>query len=165
MNHPGSTDFDVKDRLAIINLCNSYADCYDKGDMDQWFELFTEDIKCSIYLSDNTPTIASGDEFRSLLNRFRTGAEAAGTAPLHCNTNLNIQQQTNDRAVAETYILYIPMEVAAFNVPEKSLTETRITGTARYLFNLLKGDDGIWRIDDYSITYKQSVVEQSAAAA
>ena len=30
MNHPGSTDFDVKDRLAIINLINGYADCFDK---------------------------------------------------------------------------------------------------------------------------------------
>lgn len=160
--HPGSTDFDVKDRLAIINLINSYADCFDRDDMEQWFTLFTDDIKCSIYLSDNEPVIVSGDEFKSLLTRFRVGSAEAGRQPLHANTNLNIQQQSADRAVAETYMLYVPMEIAAFNVPEKSLTETRITGTARYLFNVLKGDDGIWRIDEYRITYLQKVVEVSA---
>ena len=81
---------------------------------------------------------------------------------MHANTNLNIQEQTSDRALAETYMLYIPMEIADFNDGEKTQNETKITGTARYVFNLLKGDDGTWRIDNYTITYFQKVVEKTA---
>ena len=33
MEHPGNTDFDVKDRLAIINLCNAYANHFDKNEI------------------------------------------------------------------------------------------------------------------------------------
>lgn len=162
MNHPGSTDFDVKDRLAIINLINAYADCFDKNDMDQWFTLFTDDIECTTYLSDSEPVIVSGDGFKEMFSRFRGAVASAGTQPMHADTNLNIQEQTSDRAVAEAYMLYIPMEIAAFNVGEKTQNETRITGTARYLFNLLKGGDGTWRINNYTITYYQRVVEVSA---
>jgi hypothetical protein len=56
----------------------------------------------------------------------------------------------------------MPLEIAAFNLPAKSFLETRITGTARYTWSLLKGDDGIWRIDSYRIVYLQKVVEATA---
>ena len=165
MTHPGSTDFDPVDRLAIINLVNSYADGYDSDNMDTWFELFTDDIKCSIYIGDTAPNIVQGEKFRAELRNFRRLCGEAGRLPLHANTNLSVKQQTADRAVAQTYILYIPLEIAALTVPARSLKETRITGTARYLFNLLKGDDGIWRIEHYSITYNQNIVEESTADA
>ena len=57
---------------------------------------------------------------------------------------------------------WAPQEIAAFNLPEKSFVETRITGTARYTWSLLKGDDGIWRIERYRIAYLQKVVEATA---
>jgi hypothetical protein len=162
MNHPGNTEFDVKDRLAIINLINGYADCFDKNEMDKWLTLFTDDIECTTYLGDNAPATVSGEAFGEQFSRFRAGMTVAGTQPMHANTNLNIQEQTSDRAVAEAYMLYIPMEIAAFNVGEKTQNETRITGTARYLFNLLKGGDCTWRINSYTITYYQKVVEVTA---
>ena len=162
MNHPGSTDFDVKDRLAIINLINGYADCFDKNDLEQWYTLFTDDKECTTYLSDSDPVVVSGNGFEEMFSRHRGGMATAGIQPMHANTNLNIQEQTSDRALAETYMLYIPMEIADFNDGEKTQNETKITGTARYVFNLLKGDDGTWRIDNYTITYFQKVVEKTA---
>ena len=161
MQHPGSTDFDVKDRLAIINLCNAYADGYDRNEMDRWFALFTDDIELTTRLSDGPTWVISGDAFKEALRQNRLIVADAGRMPLHCDTNLNIKQQTSDRAIAEAYMLYVPREIAALNNAEKTLTETRITGTARYSFNLLKGDDSIWRIDSYTIIYDQKVVEES----
>ncbi|MFT5484869.1 MAG: hypothetical protein ACI9UU_001077 [Candidatus Azotimanducaceae bacterium] len=161
MNHPGSTHFDAKDRLAIINLCNAYADGFDKNELDTWFTLFTDQPTCTTYLSDSEPAVVSGDDFQNLFKSFRQRMVDVGTKPMHLDTNLHILEQAGERAVAEAYMLYIPMEIAAFNVPEKSLLETRITGTARYVWNLLKGDDEIWRIEAYTIRYNQQVVEVS----
>ena len=86
----------------------------------------------------------------------------AGSQPLHLDTNLTIHEQTNNKAVAEAYMMYIPLEIAAFSVPEKTFLETRVTGTGRYTWDLLKGDDDIWRINAYKISYFQEVVEPSA---
>jgi hypothetical protein len=88
----------------------------------------------------------------------RTGARDQGVEPVHSNTNLTVKKQTKDRALAETYMLYIPVNSATLNVPEMSRKNTLITGTGRYLFDLLKGDDGVWRICEYWITMKQSAV-------
>ncbi|MDA9941512.1 nuclear transport factor 2 family protein [Luminiphilus sp.] len=162
MNHPGNTDFDVKDRLAIINLCNAYANHFDKNELGDWFTLFTENPTCVICLSDEPPVTVIGDDFKNLLSQYREFMVEAGTQPLHLDTNLVIQEQDPNRAKAEAYIMYMPLEIAAFNLPEKSFLETRITGTARYTWSLLKGDDGIWRIDSYRIAYLQKVVEATA---
>ena len=119
------------------------------------FTLFTENPTCVICLSDEPPVTVIGDDFKNLLSQYRESMVEAGTQPLHLDTNLAIQEQDPNRATAEAYIMYMPLEIAAFNLPEKSFFETRITGTARYTWSLLKGDDGIWRIDSYRIAYLQ----------
>lgn len=162
MDHPGNTDFNVKDRLAIINLCNAYANHFDKNEIESWFTLFTENPTCVICLSDNPPVTVMGDDFKNLLSQYRAAMVTAGTQPLHLDTNLTIHEQTDKRAIAEAYILYMPLEIAAFNIPEKTFSETGITGTARYTWNLLKADDETWLIDSYRISYFQKVVESSA---
>ena len=159
--HPGTTNFDVADRLAIINVCNSYARYYDTANLETWFKLFTDDVKCSVSLSDNEPVIVAGDGFRDMFITFRQSATDHGVTPRHCNTNLAVLQQSADHAVVESYMLYVPLEIALLNVPQETLTKTRLNGTGRYVFNLLKGHDGVWRISDYTITYDQKVVEHS----
>ena len=73
-----------------------------------------------------------GDAFKNLLSKYRAGMVDAGTQPLHLDTNLTIHEQTHDRTVAKAYMMYMPLEIAAFNVAEKTSLETQITGTARY---------------------------------
>ena len=153
--HPGSADFDVADRLAVINLCNAYGEGYDSGDLDEWFKLFTENPTCTIRLSDSAPIFSSGDEWRRQMKSYRTGAQDLGIAPIHSVTNLTVKIQTRNRALVETYILYVPVDIATLNNPEESRQSTRLTGTAQYVFGVVKGDDGIWRIDEYWITMKQ----------
>ena len=157
--HPGGAVFDIADRLAIINLVNAYGDWYDSDDMELWFTLFVENPKCTIFVSDSEPLVVStGPEFRALMMEYRTSARDLGVEPVHSNTNLTVKKQTKDRALAETYMLYIPVNRATLNVPEMSRKNTLITGTGRYLFDLQKGDDDVWRICEYWITMKQSAV-------
>ena len=73
--------------------------------------------------------------------------------PLHLGPNLTIHEQTHNRAVAEAYIIYIPIEIAVFDVSEKTFLETGLTGTARYTWGLLKSDYDIWRINPYKISF------------
>ena len=40
---PGATGFNVEDRLAILNLLNSYASGYDADDFDRWRMQFIND--------------------------------------------------------------------------------------------------------------------------
>jgi hypothetical protein len=124
--------------------------------------LFTENQTCIIYFSHTPPVTVFGDAFKNLLSKYRAAMVDAGSQPLHLDTNLTIHEQTYDRAVAEAYMIYITLEIAAFNVPVKTFFETRVTGTARYTWDLLKGDDDIWRINAYKISYFQEVVETSA---
>ena len=158
--HPGATGFDVEDRLAIINVINSYADSWDSDDMDRFFTLFTKNAKCAIYLSDSEPNFFAGEEFRAAFRDIRASARTDGLGPTHCNTNLMVKEQTDRSAVVETYMLYIPLDIASLNIAEETLANTRITGTARYIFSMQKANDGVWRIDDYAMTYKQRVVEE-----
>jgi len=164
MMHPGATGFDLGDRLAVINLCNAYARYYDANDLDQWFQMFTDDIKCTVCLSASDPNIVEGEAFRDLFRSLRAQTADGGVAPLHCNTNLTVTHQTTTQASAECYVIYVPLEIAALNSPETTRLETRITGTARYRFDMLKGQDGQWRINNYLITYDQQVVEHSLEA-
>lgn len=157
--HPGSTRFNIEDRLAIINLCNTYAGRYDSNQVDAWLQLFTDNPQCTIRLADTEPVIVSGDDFRSLFRAMRASASDNGVQPLHYNTNLNVKAQTDSTALVETYMLYVPLDIPGLKVAEKTLTGTRITGTARYVFSLLKGDDGVWRINEYAISFDQLVVE------
>ena len=62
-------------------------------------------------------------------------------------------------------MIYILLEIAVFDVPEKTFLETRDIGTARYTLDLLKGDNDIWRINTYKISYFQQVVQTSAVCA
>jgi hypothetical protein len=162
MDHPGNTDFNAKDRLAIINLCNAYANHFDKNELTSWFTLFTDNPTCIICLSDEPPVTVVGDAFKNLLSKYRGAMVDTGIQPLHLDTNLNILEQSDQHATAEAYVMYMPLEIAAFNIHEKTLMGARVTGTARYTWNLVKGEDTIWRIDSYKIAYFQKVVEPSA---
>ena len=51
-----------------------------------------------------------------------------------------VKEQTKDIARVEMYMLYLPVDVASLEEPEVSRLNTRITGTGRYIFSLVKDD-------------------------
>ena len=159
--HPGQTGFNVEDRLAIINLVNSYADDYDYNNFNEYLKLFTEDIKCTVYLNSDEPLVVQGIQFEEMMRGFRSSATKNNVGPLHFITNLNIKEQTKDTAVVETYVAYIPLDTSNLHLPEETLNNTKITGTARYIFSVTKDIENIWKIKGFVIKYRQSVVEKT----
>ena len=159
--HPGGTKFNVQDRLAIINLVNSYADDYDHNNFEEYLRLFTKDIKCTVYLNDSDPITVQSKQFIEMMRGFRLSAIENQVSPLHFITNLNVKEQTKNKAVVETYVIYVPLDAEKLHLPKETLNNTNITGTARYIFTVIKDIKNIWKIDSYIIKYKQSVVEKT----
>ncbi|MDB9926670.1 nuclear transport factor 2 family protein [Hyphomicrobiales bacterium] len=159
--HPGQTNFNVKDRLAIINLVNSYADDYDHNNFSEYLKLFSKDIKCTVYTNDSDPVTIQGDGFREFMLGLRSSALKNNVGPLHFISNLNIKEQTSNSAIVETYVMYVPLDTSRLNLPEETLNNTKITGTARYIFSVEKDLKEIWKIKSYVIKYRQSVVEKT----
>ena len=160
-SHPGQTNFNVKDRLAIINLVNSYADDYDHNNFSDYLKLFSKDIKCTVYTNDSDPVIIQGKDFGAFMLGLRASALENNVGPLHFISNLNIKEQTNNSAIVETYVMYVPLDTSRLNLPEETLNNTKITGTARYIFSVEKDLKEIWKIKSYVIKYRQSVVEKT----
>ena len=155
---PGATGFNIEDRLAIVNLCNSYASGYDADDFERWLMQFTSDPVCTIYNPGAEPIRVAGDEFRHLFKQFRNSATNDNVQPLHYNGNLMIKAQTADTAIAEMYMFYIPFDVTAQDNSGIHSGALSITGTSRYRFEMVKGGDNVWRIAEYTISFDQKTV-------
>jgi len=158
--HPGATGFNIEDRLAIINLCNSYSSGYDADDFDRWLAIFTSDPVCTIHRAGDEPFKLTGAEFRNAFTEFRASSTKGNVQPLHYSANLMIKAQTQNTAIAEMYMLYIPFDLNAQDDEGIRLGALDITGTSRYRFKLVKTED-IWRIAEYSIYFDQKTIRQS----
>ena len=156
---PGATGFNVEDRLAIVNLCNSYASGYDADDFERWRMQFVTDPVCTIYNADTETIRLVGDDFRKAFETFRATAKQKNIQPLHYSSNLMVKEQTEQIAVAEMYMLYIPFRHDAQDGNGIYPGALNTTGTSRYRFQLVKGDDSTWRIAEYRISFDQAVVQ------
>jgi 3-phenylpropionate/cinnamic acid dioxygenase small subunit len=157
--HPGATGFNVEDRLAIVNLCNAYASGYDADDFERWRMQFVTDPVCTIYNAGTETIRLVGDDFRKAFETFRANATQKNIQPLHCSSNLTIKEQTEQTAIAEMYMLYIPFRHEAQDDNGIYPGALNTTGTSRYRFQLIKGDDNAWRIAEYRISFDQAVVQ------
>lgn len=100
-------------------------------------------------------------EFVEFFKSIRSSAEEHNNFPLHFNTNLMVEEHTNNTALVETCVFYVPLETTKLNAPAETLNNTKITGTSRYSFSLIKDLDNVWKIDDFTMRYKQLVVEKT----
>jgi len=156
--HPGNANFDVADRLAIINLIGSYAESYERNHIDGWFELFTKEPKVTVHMGEQPPACVSGPDFKAFFCDYLNTSLGNGIVPRHLVSNIHVRQQSERQAEASAYITYIPLPGELLQTPQAK-EETRVTGTALYVFQLEKGDgDDIWRIREYTIRYDQAEV-------
>lgn len=156
--HPGNANFDVADRLAIINLISSYAERYEREHIDGWFELFTNDPKVTVHMGEQAPACVSGQEFRAFFCDYLNTSLNSGIIPRHLVSNIRVRQQSERQAEVSAYITYIPLPGELLQTP-RAKEETRVTGTALYVFQLEKGaGDDVWRIREYTIRYDQAEV-------
>ena len=153
--HPGRTDFDVADRLAILNLVNSYSEGYDLDNFDEWLKLFTDDIVCKVKLGNQPEGTYAGDEFRKFLRDYRTYSADSNIVPRHFISNLSVKQQSSKLAKVVAYICFVRGDQNTLHTP--GVKEQPVTGTARYTFVTRKdAGDGVWRISEYAIDYDQN---------
>ena len=157
--HPGATGYNVEDRLAIVNLCNAYASGYDADDFERWSMQFVTEPVCTIYNADTETVRLVGDDFRKAFETFRANATQQNIQPLHYSSNLTIKEQTELTAVAEMYMLYIPFRHDAQDGNGIYPGALNTTGTSRYRFQLVKGEDKAWRIAEYRISFDQAIVQ------
>jgi len=153
--HPGRADFDVADRLAIVNLVNAYADGYDHDDFERWLPLFTDDVVCRVELGAGETQIFRGAEFRDFIRGYRNFCIDNDIVPRHFLTNVVVHEQSADRAEVVAYIAYVRGDAKTLALA--GVRDQPLTGTARYVFVTVKdANDALWRIAEYTIDYDQT---------
>lgn len=155
-DHPGKTQFDVNDRLAIVNLINTYAESFDRNDIEKWLSLFTDEPKVTFVMGNSEPLVLSGKTFKDwFLVNAGNSEEETGVIHRHLVSNVSVKQQSSNKAEVVAYITYIPLDVAELHTP-RAKGKIDITGTARYAYQVEKGADSIWRIREYNAKYDQT---------
>jgi hypothetical protein len=90
----GSTQFDATDRLAILNLINTYAHTYNNHEIEKWFELFVYNAVFARGKPGTALEEKSGEEFRSYWRQRNTASKAKGGGSLHLISNVTFLNQT-----------------------------------------------------------------------
>jgi hypothetical protein len=126
----------VLDRLEILDLLGKYAHAYDSGDRAALTDLFVEDAEFHIHgRVGHVPSVMVGrDTIVDSLVGKRLVMQPEQRR--HIATNLVVPEQTDSRARAVSYLLL----VATLDGPPQPLA------TGRYEDDLVKCDDGRWRI-------------------
>lgn len=84
----GRTDFDVADRLPVLNLLSAYSLAYNTFDADGWFDLFTEDVTFVVGVPGMEPIAQHGDEFRSFWRTRMGDFQSQGLQRRHLVSNV-----------------------------------------------------------------------------
>jgi ketosteroid isomerase-like protein len=94
----GRSDFDVADRLAIINLIGTYSLAYDNYDADAWFDLFTPDAVFAVGTPGMKPLVLSGDAMRKAWRARIANFKSTGNKRRHLMSNIVFLEQTGTTA-------------------------------------------------------------------
>jgi hypothetical protein len=137
-----STDIQfITDRLAILNHLSAYAFLFDEGRLDDWFDLFSDDVT----FEATTPTLGTviihgKKAFKEMVD-VRYAPKEVIPVRRHTMGNIHLASQTPTTAQARTYMLIS-------TVPAGDKLDVLTTGT--YNANLEKRD-GRWVITRWYI--------------
>ena len=125
-----------RDRLDILDLLGRYAHAYDSGDREALTQLFVEDAEFVIQgRVGHVPSVMSGrDAIVEGLVAKRLVMQPEQRR--HIATNLVVLEQTDSLAQALSYLVLVATVDGS----------PRILATGRYEDDLVKCDDGDWRI-------------------
>lgn len=141
----GGTDFDVADRLAIINLFGAYAYTYDQDRLDDFRALFTESPEL-VLLHDNRELSADIDAVMGLLTARKSAFRAEGNKRRHALNSFWFTSQSADEATGHCY-------VQVFAIRQGGRPAADLTGC--YDFTVVKQQGG-WRISRWVVTADQT---------
>lgn len=132
----GQTKFDDSDRLAILNVVNAYAVRVDYYPLDDWFDLFTDDIEYVLQTPGGEQTPLQGKE---AVRQFWEGMFA------------NAEKQGNKLKVSISSITFVEESDSSAHVMTTGFLSTVNSGTFTLLTSLkyegwLVKHDHIWKI-------------------
>ena len=136
---PGDPGFSVADRMAIKSVMDAYSIYWDSGDVDNFFNLFTDDavrIMSSVENEDvSVPFQNQKDAAIKRLNYIRSQE----LQRRHLMMNTHFLQQTDSTAYLKQYTLLTSTENGKV---------LKTVSTIVYDFWLRKVD-GVWKIEKY----------------
>jgi SnoaL-like protein len=141
----GRTDFDVTDRLAIINLFGAYAHTYDENRLDDFRALFTESPQL-VLRHEGRPLSADIDTVMGLLAARKQRFKAENNQRRHALNSFWFSGQSDTEATGHCY-------VQVFAVKDGGAPAPDVTG--RYEFTAVKRD-GAWRFSRWVVVIDQS---------
>jgi hypothetical protein len=140
----GRADFDVTDRLAIINLFGAYAYTYDENRLDDFRALFTESPQL-VLLHEGRPLSADIDTVMSLLAVRKAGFKAENNQRRHALNSFWFSSQSDSEATGHCYVQVFAIEDGGAPTPDL---------TGRYEFTAVK-QDGAWRFSRWVVAMDQ----------
>ena len=144
----GGVDFDVADRLAIINLLGAYAYTYDQDRLDDFRALFTDSPEF-VLLLDNHEYSADIDTVMGLLSARKSRFNTEANKRRHALNSWWFTSQSAQEATGHCYVQVFSIRAGGPPIAELS---------ACYDFTAVK-QDGVWRIGRWVIDADQTEVE------
>ncbi|WP_165839830.1 nuclear transport factor 2 family protein [Mycobacterium montefiorense] len=141
----GSADFDVADRLAIINLLGAYAHSYDQNRLDEFRALFTEAPQLGL-LHEGTELSQDIDTVISLLAVRKAKFKAENNQRRHALNSFWFSSQGPTNATGHCYVQVFAIKEGGPPIPDL---------TGRYEFTAVK-QHGVWRFSRWVVAMDQA---------
>lgn len=141
----GSVDFDVADRLAIINLFGAYAHSYDENRLDEFRALFTEAPRLGL-LHEGAELTQDIDTVMNLLAARKAKFRAESNQRRHALNSYWFSSQSASEATGRCY-------VQVFAIRDGGLPTPDLTGC--YEFIAVK-QQGVWRLSRWVVAMDQA---------
>jgi SnoaL-like domain len=147
----GRVDFDVADRLAIINLFGAYAYTYDENLLDDFRALFTESPEL-VLLIDGQPLSGDIETVMKLLAIRKGDFKAENNQRRHALNSFWFSSQSASEATGHVY-------VQVFAVRDGGPPTPDLTG--RYEFTAVK-EQGAWKFGRWVVAIDQKQLHEKA---
>jgi hypothetical protein len=144
----GSVDFDVADRLAIINLFGAYAHTYDENRLDEFRALFTEAPRLGL-LHEGAELTQDIDTVMSLLAARKAKFKAENNQRRHALNSYWFSSQSASEATGRCYVQVFAIKDGGPPTPD-------LTGS--YEFIAVK-QQGVWRLSRWVVAMDQAQLD------
>lgn len=141
----GSVDFDVADRLAIINLFGAYAHTYDENRLDEFRALFTEAPRLGL-LHEGAELTQDIDAVMNLLAARKAKFRAESNQRRHALNSFWFSSQSASEATGRCYVQVFAIRDGGPPTPD-------LTGC--YEFIAVK-QQGVWRLSRWVVAMDQA---------
>lgn len=131
----GNTSFDATDRLAIVNVLNSYGYFVDELRMDDYFSLFTDSATVEMWFGERQ-IVESQAQFKHLATSRQEFFAREKIQRRHVLSAPRFERQSGNTASGQTY----------FRLYKIHHNVTSLVATGYYEFSAVKNNER-WQLD------------------